>query len=74
MAYIGPAGQQTYRAYVLNIPATATATAIFINLDLCFQDLIRCSLNKQTYLTVNLKANFKLPTKESLNFWFVLSV
>ena len=24
---IGPAGQQTYRAYVLNIPATTTATA-----------------------------------------------
>ena len=34
---IGPAGQQTYRAYVLNIPATATTTttattAIFPNL------------------------------------------
>ena len=28
---IGPAGQQTYRAYVLNIPATTT-TAIFPNL------------------------------------------
>ena len=34
---IGPAGQQTYRAYVLNIPATTattttTTTAIFPNL------------------------------------------
>ena len=36
MQLIGPAGQQTYWAYVLNIPATATTatttTAIFPNL------------------------------------------
>ena len=34
MSDIGPTGQQTYRAYVLNIPAatTATTTAIFPNL------------------------------------------
>ena len=36
MQDFGPAGQQTYRAYVLNIPTatttTATATAIFPNL------------------------------------------